>query len=196
MSIFSDVENFFFNQVVAWIVSLGGWGILFGMFLESSIIPIPSEAVLVTAGVMGFSPLEVAFFGTIGSTLGAIVGYYIGKKGGRPVVDKLGPYLLVTPEKVRKAEKAFSKYGGATVLVSRLIPFIPFKVFSITSGILKFDFKTFVAFTFIGTIPRAFMLAWLGNEIVKYKDLFLFFIFGVFIAGLFGYYLNKKYKWF
>lgn len=196
MSFFSDIEDFFLNQVVAWIVSLGGWGILLGMFLESSIIPIPSEAVLVTAGALGFSPLEVAFWGTLGSTLGAMVGYYIGKKGGRPVVDEIGPYLLVTPEKVQRAEKAFSKYGGATVLVSRLIPFIPFKVFSITSGILKFDFKTFVVFTFIGTIPRAFLLAYLGNEIVKYKDLFLFFILGVFVAGLFGYYLNKKYKWF
>ncbi len=190
------IETGLINWIIELMHSLGGWGILIGMFLESSIIPIPSEAILVTAGAIGFSPWEVAFWGTIGSTLGAMVGYYIGKVGGRPVVDKFGPYLLVTPDKVERAEKAFKKYGGMTVLVSRLIPFIPFKVFSITSGLLKFDFKTFIIFTFIGTIPRAFLLAWIGTEIVKYQQYFYFFIAGVIVAGLFAYYLNKKYKWF
>ncbi|HLD75957.1 MAG TPA: DedA family protein [Candidatus Norongarragalinales archaeon] len=196
MGIIGDVEQFFLTQAIGWIQSLGGFGILIGMFLESSIIPIPSEAVLVTAGALGFSPLEVAFWGTIGSTLGAMVGYYIGKKGGRPVVDKIGPYLLVTQDKVQRAERAFSKYGGMTVLASRLIPFVPFKVFSITAGILKFDFRTFVLFTFIGTIPRAYFLAALGNQIVQYQQYFYFFIIGVIVAGLLAHYLNKKYKWF
>ncbi len=196
MQLLADMEVFLTTQILEIVRSMGGFGILIGMFLESSIIPIPSEAVLVTAGAIGFSPWEVAFWGTIGSTLGAAVGYYIGLKGGRPIVDKIGPYLFVTQEKVQKAEKAFSKYGGWTILVSRLIPFIPFKVFSITSGILKFDFKTFIIFTFIGTIPRAFLLAWIGNEIVKYQQYFYYFIAGVIVAGLLAYYLNKKYKWF
>lgn len=174
--------------LIAWVTqlmhSMGGFGILIGMFLESSIVPIPSEAILVTAGAIGFTPWEVAFWGTIGSTLGAMVGYYIGLKGGRPVVDKFGPYLLVTPDKVERAEKAFKKYGGMTILVSRLIPFVPFKVFSITSGLLKFDFKTFVVFTFIGTIPRAFLLAYIGTQIIQYQQYFYFFIAGIIVAGL------------
>src|SRR3989338_5045864 len=158
----AGVEAYFFAVLKPIIVSYGGLGIAAGMFLESSFIPIPSELILVTAGLF-FDPVTVAIWGTIGSTLGAMVGYYIGFHGGRPIIDKVGPYLFITPERVEKAEKKFKEWGAATVFVSRLIPFIPFKVFSITSGILKFNFPAFVLMTFLGTIPRAFILAWIGN---------------------------------
>jgi len=182
IALFQAFEQAALATVVAWVHAWGGWGILAGMFLESSIVPIPSEAVLVTAGVLGFSPIEVAIWGTIGSTLGSIVGYYIGKKGGRPVLDKIGPYLFVTGEHVERAEKKFSRYGAWTIFVARLIPFIPFKVFSITAGILRFDFRNFVLATFAGTIPRAFLLAWVGEQIVKYREL-TWIVLGL-IAGL------------
>lgn len=194
--VLEELEAAFLEPILELIKSWGEWGILVGMFLESSIVPIPAEAVLVTAGLIGFPPLTVAIFGTIGSTLGGIVGYYIGKKGGRPVIDKVGPYLFVTEDKVLRAEKAFSKYGGWTILVARLIPFVPFKVFSITSGILKFDAKTFAIFTLIGTFPRAFLLAWIGTQIIAYQAYFYYFIAGVMVAGLLAHYLNKKYQWF
>lgn len=166
---YQGVESFFTQTVLAWIVSMGGLGVLLGMFLESSIVPIPSEAVLVTAGAIGIDPITVTIWGSIGSTLGAIVGYYIGKKGGRPIVDKIGPYLFITQERVRWAEAKCAEYGGGAIFASRLIPFVPFKIFSITAGILKFDFKQFVLFTFIGVIPRCFLLAWIGSQLVNYK---------------------------
>lgn len=194
LEILQQVEEYFWSFLKPLILSLGGPGIMLGMFLESSIVPIPSELILVTAGLLGFSPLEVAFWGTIGSTLGAIVGYYIGKLGGRPVVDKIGPYLFVTQARVLKAEEKFNKHGGWAVLVSRLIPFVPFKVFSITSGILKFDFKTFVLFTFIGTIPRAFVLAWIGSQILEFKEQAILLMLAIAAIGLAAYYLNKKRK--
>lgn len=173
LAIFAAFEQGTLSMVVAWTKAFGGWGILAGMFLESSIVPIPSEAVLVTAGLLGFDPLTVAIWGTLGSTLGSMVGYYIGLKGGRPVLDKIGPYLFVTAERVERAERKFTKYGAWTILGARLIPFIPFKVFSITAGILRFDFRNFVLATFVGTIPRAFLLAWIGVQIVAYRDLTL-----------------------
>ncbi|OIO28780.1 hypothetical protein COX86_00590 [Candidatus Micrarchaeota archaeon CG_4_10_14_0_2_um_filter_60_11] len=166
---YASLEAFFTQTVLAWIVSMGGFGVLLGMFLESSIVPIPSEAILVTAGLIGIDPITVTIWGSIGSTLGAIVGYYIGKKGGRPIIDKIGPYLFITKERVCWAEGKCTEYGGGAIFVSRLIPFVPFKVFSITAGVLKFDFKKFVIFTFLGVIPRCFLLAWVGSQLVNYK---------------------------
>lgn len=170
----------------------GGLGVLVGMFLESSIIPIPSELVLVTAGALGVTPLDAAIYGTIGSTLGAIVGYFIGLKGGRPLVDKIGPYLFVTKERIDHAEKKFNEWGKWTILFARLIPFIPFKVFSVTSGLLKYDFKNFVIFTFIGTIPRAFLLAWVGEKLLPYKSQVLLAVAALIALGVL-YFLVKKY---
>ncbi|VVB67719.1 SNARE associated Golgi protein [Candidatus Norongarragalina meridionalis] len=181
------------DSVVALVGSYGGLGILVGMFLESSIVPIPSEVILVTAGLLGFDPLTVAIYGTIGSTLGAIVGYFIGKLGGRPVIDKIGPYLFITQEKVLAAEQKFKEWGGWTVFVSRLIPFIPYKVFSITSGILKYDFKQFVFFTFIGSFPRCFLLAWIGVQIMQYREVALYVLGAVALLAI-GYWLWTKRK--
>lgn len=168
-NIYASIETQSIAFATAIIVQYGAGGVLVGMFLESSIIPIPSELVLISAGALGVSPLDAAIYGTIGSTLGAIVGYFIGLKGGRPLVDKIGPYLLVTPQRVESAEKTFSSWGKYTILIARLIPFIPFKVFSITSGLLRYDFKSFVIWTFIGTIPRAFILAWIGEKLIPFK---------------------------
>ncbi len=191
-SLYSQVEQATGGVVSQFILQYGGIGVLIGMFLESSVVPIPSEAVFVAAGALGIDLLSITVFGTIGSTLGAMIGYYIGLKGGRPVIDKIGPYLFITNEKVAKAEKFYQKHGGVAVLVSRLVPFIPFKVFSITSGILKLDFKQFIFFTFIGTIPRAFILGWIGAELIKYKEQ-AYIAIVLFVALIILYFVVKKY---
>ncbi len=161
----------FLNGLQTAILSLisqwGDLGVLIAMFLESSIIPIPSEAVLVTAGALGIPALNIAIFGAIGSTLGSIIGYYIGKKGGRPVVDKYGKFFFITTAKVIKVERKVDEYGPPIILIARLIPLIPFKVFSITAGILKLDLKQFLFFTLIGTFFRAYFLAVVGLSLTK-----------------------------
>ncbi len=192
LDVVTQLETFFLNLGTSLLSSYGGFGVLIGMFLESSIIPIPSEVVLVTAGALGIDLWTITVYGTIGSTLGAIVGYYIGLKGGRPVIDKYGKYLLVTPERVEKAEKKFNQWGKWTILISRLIPFIPYKVFSITSGVLKFDFKNFVIFTFIGSIPRTFLLAWVGVQIMTYRESALIAIAALALIALWYWVWRKK----
>lgn len=168
-------------------------GVFIGMFLESSFVPIPSEAVLLAFGTA--VPVRVVTIaGTAGSTLGCIVGYYIGNKGGRPLVEAIGPYISVDMKKVDKARDLFEKYGsvsnrmherypsiplwvftmiisptGLIVLLSRCVPFIPFKVFSISSGIVGINMLPFVFYTFIGSIPRCFILASIGKRLEKYK---------------------------
>mgnify|MGYP001565608612 CR=1 FL=1 len=154
-------------------LSLGPLGIFVGMFLESSILPIPSEAVLVAAGLLGFSIVDITIFGGLGSTTGAIVGYYIGLYGGRPFLNKYGKYFLVTSDKLKFVEIWFKKWGAYSVLVSRLIPFIPYKVFSIASGIGKIKFSTFVIFTLIGSIPRSFILGYFGSLLYTTQNIII-----------------------
>ena len=170
----------------------GGLGVLVGMFLESSIIPIPSEAILVSAGLLGIDPVTVAIYGGIGSTLGSIVGYYIGKIGGRPVIKKVGKYFFITEERLLDAENEVNRHGPIFVLVARLIPLIPFKVFSIASGILRIDIKQFLFYTLIGTFVRAYMLAWLGVAILQYQEKVIIplVVLGI-IAGAYYYFRRK-----
>jgi membrane protein DedA with SNARE-associated domain len=145
------------------VLSFGPIGIFLGMILESSVVPIPSEAVLVAVGSIGFNPLEVAIYGGIGSTIGAMIGYYIGRYGGRPFFERCGKYFFVTPDKLKVFDAWFKRWGAYAVLFGRLIPVIPHKIFSIGAGLARMNTKHFFIFTLIGSIPRAFLLAYFGS---------------------------------
>lgn len=187
------IESSSLGLVKDFMAAYGGFGIALGMFLESSIVPIPSEVILIAAGALGFDPLTVAIWGAIGSTIGSIVGYHIGLWGGRPVVNRFGKYLFITPKRVEGAENTFKKYGGWTILGARLIPLVPFKVFSITSGLLKFDLKKFVLFTFIGTIPRAFLLAWVGEKIMAFSGA-IYLLIALIVVAVVALYLYRRFE--
>jgi len=153
------------------ILNLGGIGIFVGMFLGSSVIPVPSEALLVATGLAGLSPIDVAIFGGIGSTLGSIIAYFLGRFGGRPFFEKYGKYFFVGPKELKLVDKWFKKYGKYGVLFGRLIPIVPHKVFSISSGFGKMNFKNFLIFTFIGSVPRCFLLAYFGFLLSATKNI-------------------------
>jgi membrane protein DedA with SNARE-associated domain len=165
------------------VISAGPLGIFVGMFLESSVVPIPSEIVLVGAGAIGFPAWEVAIFGGLGSTVGAIVGYFIGSIGGRPFIKKYGKYFFINEKKMKMVDDWFDTWGQHATLISRLVPLIPFKVFSITAGIAKMDIKKFAVFTLIGTIPRAFMLAYFGNMFSEKNIPLMIILLAIFIAS-------------
>lgn len=151
----------------AFSLTFGPLGIFIGMALESSIVPVPAEAVLATATLLGYTPVEVAIWGGLGATFGGVIGYYIGRWGGRPLLNKFGKYIFVTEEKLNGLDGFFEKRGNYAVLIGRLIPFIPFKIFSITAGIAKMNVKCFTIFTLIGSIPRAFILSYLGYKLLE-----------------------------
>jgi membrane protein DedA with SNARE-associated domain len=182
----------FMEYILGIIAHYGGIGVGVGMFFESSFVPIPSELVFISAGAAGVPLLDIVFWGTIGSTLGAILGYYIGLKAGRPFVDKYGKYFLLHAHRLDKAEVWLKKYGTKAIVVSRIIPMLPYKVISIGSGILRFNFKDFIIATVIGTIPRAALLAILGQLILIYQMKILG-IMAVLAAVIIGaYYWHKK----
>jgi len=156
--------------------NFGEIGVLIGMFLGSSIIPVPSEAILVAAGALGLSTITVAIFGGVGSALGAVVGYYIGKIGGRPFLEKYGKYFFIDPKKLKFIDKWFKRWGIYAVLIGRIIPLIPHKVFSIGSGFGNMDFKKFFVFTLVGSIPRCFLLSYFGFLLSETRNIPLIII--------------------
>lgn len=168
----------------------GAAGVTVGMFLESSVVPLPSEVVLITAGYFGIEPLTASVFSAIGSTLGSYVGWVMGRFGGRPLVDKWGKYLLINESRLRRAEGWFDRWGGAAILIARLIPFIPFKVFSIAAGVLQLPLKKFMFYTFLGAIPRSYLLLLYGSILLR-LDIGLSLLTLALIGIGAGFYLRK-----
>jgi membrane protein DedA with SNARE-associated domain len=150
------------------ISQFGDLGVFVAMFLESSILPIPSEAVVIAAGAIGVPLISIVIFGSLGATLGSAVGYSIGKFAAMPVILRFGKYIFIKPHHIKKAEEFAKKYGAPSVLIGRLLPIVPFKVFSIAAGITGIRFLPFMVFTMIGVVPRMYILAVFGSVLTKY----------------------------
>jgi membrane protein DedA with SNARE-associated domain len=169
-------------DTTALVASFGDFGVFLAMFLESSIVPIPSEAIIIGAGALGIPMHSILIFGALGSTAGAAVGYALGRYAAMPVILKFGRFILIKPHHIQKAENFAKKYGFYSVLIGRLLPIIPFKVFSITAGIVRINFVSFMVCTLIGVLPRIFILSLFGASIMKYKMLSLLIVAAVLIV--------------
>lgn len=156
------------GQILELVKELQDFGVFLGMFLESSIVPIPSELIIIGAGAIGIPLLSIVVFGSLGATLGGMAGYCIGRFAAKPILHKYGKFILITPHHIHRAENFAKKYGSWSVLIGRLFPIVPFKVFSIAAGITRIPFIPFVLFTLIGVIPRIIILSIFGMGIIKY----------------------------
>ena len=126
------------NDLMTLIIKFGDLGVFLAMFFESCVVPIPSEVIIISAGAIGIPLGSVLIFGALGSTLGAMVGYALGRYAAMPVLLKFGRFILIKPHHIYKAEEFAKKYGVASVFIGRVLPIIPFKVFSIAAGITHY----------------------------------------------------------
>lgn len=147
----------------AWMIRYGPAGLFAAMILGSVFSPIPNEAILAFAG-MTMNPLNVGLYGGLGSTVGGIICFYIARLGGRPLAER-----FIKGETMEKVDYWFHRYGSWTILLGRLIPFIPFDAISYLSGLTKVKLWKFVLLTFIGAIPRSLLYAYIGEMIAKYN---------------------------
>jgi membrane protein DedA with SNARE-associated domain len=158
------------NFVTFVISHLGYPGVFLLMAIESACIPIPSEFImpfsgfLVAEGQMNF--WAVVLLGSFGNLAGSWLAWWVGHKGGRPLVEKYGKYILLSHHDLDAADKYFQKYGQNTVLFTRLMPVIRTFI-SLPAGISKMDFKKFSLYTFIGVVPFTAALTYAG---VKLKE--------------------------
>ena len=151
--------------VISTIDHIGYIGVFLLMAVESCGIPMPSEVImpfsgfLVADGKMLFWIVVAA--GTLGNLVGSLVAYWIGYKGGRPLIEKYGRYILISKHDLDMADRWFKKYGDWSVYFGRLLPIIRTYI-SFPAGIAKMDVKRFAIFTTLGALPWTALFAWLG----------------------------------
>jgi len=148
------------------VISGGGYlGIVLLMAIESACIPLPSEIIMPFAGYLvstgRFDLYLAATAGAIGCNLGSIVGYEIGKRGGRPVAERWGRNLLIGPGEHDAADRFFARFGSLAVLIGRLLPVIR-SFIAFPAGVARMKLVPFHVYTFIGSWPWCFGLAWVG----------------------------------
>ena len=148
------------------VISGGGYlGIVLLMAIESACIPLPSEIIMPFAGYLvstgRFDLYLAATAGAIGCNLGSIVAYEVGKRGGRPMAERWGRYVLIGPGELDTADRFFARFGGIAVLIGRLLPVIR-SFIAFPAGVARMPLVPFHIYTFIGSWPWCFGLAWVG----------------------------------
>jgi len=160
------------KELVDWLIeALGAWGwvaVFIFMILESACFPIPSEIVMPFAGYMVYKYnmgihglLLASMIGTAANLIGSLLAYVVGFKVGKPFVEKYGKYLLIGEKEYARIEGFFKEYGGASVLIGRMLPAVR-TVISLPAGIFKMNIRKFTLYTVIGSIPWNLMLTYAG----------------------------------
>jgi membrane protein DedA with SNARE-associated domain len=159
--------------IIAVISKTGYLGVLFLMAIESACIPLPSEIIMPFAGYLvyrgQFNLFWAATAGAIGCNIGSIVAYEIGRYGGRPLVERYGSYIFLGRHELEMAERFFHRFGAAAVLIGRLLPVIRTFI-ALPAGVGKMPRLRFHLFTFIGSWPWCFALAWIGMKLGERWD--------------------------
>lgn len=190
------------------IEAISGWALqiidqsgYFGIFilsaLESAAVPIPSEIVVPFSGFLAqqgrFVFWILVILISLANLAGGVLIYWISRLLGRPVLERLGKYVLISRHDLSEAETLFRKHGPKFVFIGRLLPVIRTFV-SIPAGLAKMNFLKFSFYTYFGSLPWNFALALIGfkagenwNIILPYFRRFDFVIIGGVIVLIFWY---------
>jgi membrane protein DedA with SNARE-associated domain len=163
--------------------AIGDWGLyaVFLLMVVDAVLPAASELVMVYAGALAAGAIAgqsvtlfgetistpawafvaMAFAGTLGNTVGSVVGWGIGAYGGRPLLDRRGRFLHLGPEKLDRAERWFDRFGDAAVFLGRITPVVR-SFISIPAGVVRMPIVRFTVLTFLGCLPWCFGLAGIG----------------------------------
>ena len=153
------------DYLVLLIDKVGYLGIFIGMFLESTFVPIPSEIIMLPAGIAAsagkFNLYLVIFVGVVGNLFGAIFNYYLAIYCGRPILLKIGKYFFVKEKTILGIEKFFNKHGSMSTFTGRLIPGVRHYI-SLPAGIARMHFGKFCFYTTLGSTIWVTILTYLG----------------------------------
>ncbi len=169
----------FSHWLLATVFDWGYLGIFLLMGIESSVIPIPSELILIPAGVLiadGKMNLYLVFIvSLLGSFLGSLINYYAAMFVGRRFLYKYGKYFFVSHESLQKMDEFFLNHGHVSTFTGRLIPGARHLI-SIPAGLAKMDIKLFLIYTGAGAGLWSIILIALGYFIGKSQDLIMMYL--------------------
>jgi len=160
------------EKIIAILVGLiasGGYAsVAILMAIQSACIPIPSEVIMPLAGyALAHSQMQLILLATVASlasNIGSIPAYWVGAKGGRPMVERYGSYVLLSKRDLALVDKFFDRFGSITVLIGRMLPIVRTFI-AFPAGVAKMNKLRFHIYTFIGSWPWCYALAYAGMKL-------------------------------
>jgi len=132
----------------------GYWTVFVALLLENAGVPVPGETVLLFASFLAFDEQElrlryIILVGIAAATIGDNIGYWIGRKGGRPLLERYTHLFRIPISVIEKGERVFAKHGSVTIFFARFV-FGMRIIAGPMAGVLRMDWKKFSFFNFLG----------------------------------------------
>jgi membrane protein DedA with SNARE-associated domain len=171
-------------------ITTGGYpAVILLMAIQSACIPIPSEVIMPLAGdALAHSQWDLIILATVASlasNLGSIPAYWVGARGGRPMVERYGSLVLLSRHDLDRVDQFFARFGSIAVLIGRMLPIVRTFI-AFPAGVAKMNQLRFHIYTFIGSWPWCYALAYIGmklgatwNTNPRFKEVFHRFHLGV-----------------
>ncbi len=167
------------------------WAIFCIAFAESSFFPIPPDVLLIASAVLRPEKAFVfALLCSAGSVSGAVFGYFLGLKGGRPLLKRVFP-----EDRIQLVERYYGKWDVWAIGIAGFTP-IPYKIFTLSAGVFRLDLRRFILVSILSRSARFFLVAgaiyFFGPTIRKYLTDYLNLFTVLFVVLLVGGFLAVR----
>ncbi len=171
--------QYYVNLLSPYVHTYGYLVAFFGMMLENAGIPVPAESTLVAmaffAGQKVLSIWLVIPIAIVGDVVGDNIGFWIGREGGRPLVEKYGKYVRIDQKKLSEMEALFKEKGGRTVYTAHF--FATTRILAaLTAGMSHMPYKRFLTFNILGAISFVTVISLVSYHFSKNLDTVLRFL--------------------
>ncbi len=156
------------------IAQYGYWAVGGALLLENTGFPVPGETVLLLASFLSYSrdELQLGYIIVIGicaATLGDNLGFLIGYRGGRPLLERYKSTFRIDEETIVRGERLFDQFGAMTIFFARFI-FGLRVIAGPLAGVLRMPWKRFVIFNFLGALLWVTVISLVGYKFGKHWD--------------------------
>jgi membrane protein DedA with SNARE-associated domain len=151
--------------IMAW----GYWAVAGGLLLENAGVPVPGETILIIASVTSFHHSHelrlpwIIVVATIAATTGDNIGYWIGRRGGRPLLDKWKRFFRIQTSHIESGEKLIEKHGPVAIFFARFVAGARI-VAGPLAGVLHMSWEKFALFNFLGAITWVTVIAVVAHQ--------------------------------
>jgi len=168
-----DLLDFLRNLIAQY----GYWAVGAALLLENTGIPVPGETILLLASFLAYSRDElrlpyIILIGVCAATIGDNLGFVVGYRGGRPLLDRYRNVFRIQPDTIARGENLFAQYGDYTIFFARFI-FGLRVIAGPLAGVLRMSWKRFAVFNFLGALLWVSVISLVGYKFGKHWDLLM-----------------------
>jgi membrane-associated protein len=160
------MAEWFFDLLGGYFDQYGYWTVAVALLLENAGLPVPGETVLLFASFLAYSERELSLpwiivVGTVAATVGDNLGYALGRRGGRPLLNRYKHWFRISDRTMERGERTFARYGSAAIFFARFIFGLRI-IAGPLAGVLHMRWKQFAIFNFLGAAVWVTIIALTG----------------------------------